>query len=126
MNVSAKVARDRGQWHLRRGQEIKSPKIKLNVSDDNLRNGIKRMERYYHELKEKLPQDYLYICYEDDIESDPYIGYKKIIQYCGYSPKDVSTQLRKTNPKRLSDVIENYDEVVNYFANTPYHWMINS
>ena len=44
----------------------------------------------------------------------------------GYSPKDVSIQLVKTNPYRLSDVIENYDEVADYLTNTPYHWMINS
>lgn len=78
-----------------------------------MRNGIKLHERFYQELKEKLPQGFLYICYEDDIEADPYKGYKKILEYFGYVTKDVSIQLRQVNPKRLSDMIENYDEVVN-------------
>lgn len=124
--VSWEVSQKTGQVHLKRGQERKSAKIKVNVSDDTLLNKMKLHECFHNELKERLPQDFLYICYEDDIESDPYLGYKKIIQYFGYSPKELSTRLKKTNPKRLLDIIGNYDEVVNYFANTPYHWMTNS
>lgn len=124
--VSGEVARTVGQFHLKQGQERKSTKIKINVSDDSYLNWLKFQERYYQELKEKLPRDFLYLCYEDDIESDPYNGYCKIMQNFGYSPKVLSTQLVKTNPYRLSDIIENYDEVCNYLVNTPYHWMVNS
>jgi len=125
--VSWQVAKARGQIHLRQGQERKLVKIKLNVSDDSrLLYGLRLYTHYHQELKEKLPQDFLYLCYEDDIQSDPYRGYSKIMQYFGYSPKDVSTQHVRTNPYKLSDVIENYDEVSNYLENTPFHWMIRS
>lgn len=124
--VSATISQKTGKWHKPRDQRMKLTKIKVNVSNDGLLNNIKFHEHFYHELKDKLPQDLLYLCYEDDIESDPFHGYKKVIQYCGLSPKAVPVRFKRMNPQRLSDIIENYDEVVNYLANTPYHWMIKS
>ncbi|MBC2709802.1 MAG: hypothetical protein HGJ94_01940 [Desulfosarcina sp.] len=124
--VSAKVAGATSQSHIKQGQERKFATIKLDVFDDRLHEVIKIHERFYQDLKENLPPGFLYICYEDDIETDPYKGYKKVIEYFGYKPKNISTQLRKTNPGRLSDIIVNYDDVDNYLANTPYHWMLNT
>jgi hypothetical protein len=126
IGVSAKIALATGQPQLRRGQQRRSIKVRIDVNDDRLCKGIDCHKHFYSELKEKLPSDFLYICYEDDIESDPYIGYKKIVEYLGFSPRDVSTEIVKINPKSLSDMIENYDEVANYLSNTPYYWMINS
>ena len=125
--VSWRVAVARGKTHLVKGQKRKLVKININVTDeDTLLNGLKSHTQYHKELKEKLPPDFLYLCYEDDIQSAPYKGYSKIMQYLGYTPKELSTKLRKTNPYELSEVIENFDEVSDYLKNTPFHWMITS
>jgi hypothetical protein len=126
VGVSAKVAKASGQTHLMQGQKIRPTKIEFNVSDDRLQKGIELHEKFYRDLKKILPSGFLYICYEDDIESNPYAGYTKVLEYLGYDPKPISTQFMKTNPKKLSEIIENYDEVNNYLAKTPYHWMIKS
>jgi len=126
--VSWHVARARGQTHLKKGQQRELVKIKLNVNEDSrLLYGLRLYTDYYKELREKLPEESLYLCYEDDIQSDPNEGYRKIMEHLNYSPKrDVSTQHVKTNPYKLADVIENFDEVGNYLKDTPFHWMVES
>ena len=126
VGVSAKVAATTGQSHLKSGQERKTHKVTIDVSDNRLYEGIKLHEDFYRELKQKLPKDSLYICYEDDVERDPSVGYKKVMQYAGFTPKDIKTSLRKTNPQKLSEIIENYDAVCNNLKETPYHWMVNT
>lgn len=121
--VSGRVAFASGEWHIQKGQEVKPTLIKFNASDACLHDEIKLHEKFYEDLKATLPTESFYMSYEDDIEADPYVGYKKLIEYLGYKPKKLAVKLNKTNPKPLSEIIQNYDEVCNYLSNTPYHWM---
>jgi hypothetical protein len=76
-----------------------------------------------HELlKDK---DCLSLTYENDIQEDPRIGYRKICDYIGLKPKDVKVKLSRTNPFPVRTMIENIGEVEDLLKGTEYEWMLN-
>ncbi|MEN8229372.1 MAG: hypothetical protein ABFS38_14535 [Bacteroidota bacterium] len=73
-------------------------------------------------LKSKNP---LNLTYEDDIQEDPRIGYRKICDFIGMKSKDVTVKLSRTNPFQVRDMIENIEEVEAVLKGTKYEWMLN-
>lgn len=73
-------------------------------------------------LEKKNP---LNLTYEDDIQDDPRIGYRKICDFINLKPKDVKVNLSRTNPFPVRDMIENIDELEQVLMGTPYEWMLN-
>lgn len=68
----------------------------------------------------------LELVYEDDIQADPCLGYRKVCDFIGIGPAPVSTQLRRMNPWPLRELIQNYDEVARALAGTPYADLLES
>jgi hypothetical protein len=66
----------------------------------------------------------LQLTYEEDIEQDPIVGFRRIAAYLGLPPApDPEVRLHKTNPYPLAEMIENLDEVRACLRGTPYAWM---
>lgn len=68
----------------------------------------------------------LELCYEDDIEHDPLVGYNKCCRFLGLTPVNVAVRLQRQNPKQLADILLNYEHVANLLTGTRHEWMLNS
>ncbi|MFZ1320197.1 MAG: FkbM family methyltransferase [Ignavibacteria bacterium] len=94
--------------------------------EDSLIGILEEMDKEYHELQDILvDKNHLDLIYEEDIQADPLIGYKKICDFINveyYSPNIV---LKRTNPYKISEMIENFDEIKEYLGNSKYDWMVD-
>jgi len=66
----------------------------------------------------------LWLTYEDHVQSDPRKGYLQICDFVGLPPCSVEVPLGRTNPFPVTEVIENYDEVVRELEPTSFRWMV--
>lgn len=83
------------------------------------------IDMYYSNLYSLLREkNTLILSYEDDIQRDPAVAYKKVCSFIGCEPQKPDIQLKPTNPFSLKDLIENYDEVLNCLKDTKYYWML--
>ncbi|BAP55707.1 hypothetical protein THII_1410 [Thioploca ingrica] len=120
--ISALIAIRKNKWHYRASEAKtdKSPKIHLNGNEI-----IKELEKKgldYTKDKEMLDSlPYLEIIYEDDLltaaQHQPTAD--KIFAYLNLSSAFVKTSLQKT-PYKISEVIENYEEIANLLGKTQY------
>lgn len=68
----------------------------------------------------------LELAYEDDVEVDPKIGYDKICAFMGLEPARVQVRLKRMNPYRLPDLVENFDELERFLAGSRHAWMLRA
>ena len=130
--VSAEVGRTRKQWHSKKQDHYKTTKVKLNVEHFKTGNKFQplielfdSMEKSYLMLQDTMKDiDYLHLTYEDDISESPLKATNKVIKFLNLGQFDAKVTLKKTNPKPLSEIITNYNEVCNYFKGTKYEWML--
>ncbi len=66
----------------------------------------------------------LQLTYEDDVETDPKIGYEKICRFTQMPIHPVQVKLGKTNPFPLNKLIINFSEVEQELKNTEFEWML--
>ena len=64
------------------------------------------------------------LTYEDDIAEDPSRAYRRLCEFLGVEPEPVEIKYGRTTPFRLSEVIENFEEVQVALAGTEYEWML--
>ena len=82
------------------------------------------MDAQYARLRAALTgEDVLELSYEDDIAEDPRVACARVCAWLGLEAADTTTDLSRTNTRELSEVIDNWDEVVATLADTPYAWM---
>ena len=130
--VSAKVARKKNIWHIKKKEFNKTitklEKIHLPVKQPRpLVGRIKDIEIQMQESENLLlSKNVLNLTYEDDIEQDPQSAYHSICKFVNMEATKASVTLSKTNPFPLKDVIENFAEVKATLHNTPYEWMPDS
>ena len=67
--------------------------------------------------------DVAVLTYEDDIEADPTVGYRRMLKLFGLTPQDAMPGLKKTGTA-LADEITNYDALKAALAGTPHAWML--
>lgn len=67
---------------------------------------------------------YLELFYEDDIESDPRVAYRKIISHIGLEYQSADVLLNKTS-NQLSRDLENFDVLLSQISNSKYAWMLD-
>ena len=66
---------------------------------------------------------YLELTYEDDIELDPLVGYRKALAYLGLDFEPARVTLKKTSTSFRRE-LGNYDELEARLRNSPYEWML--
>lgn len=66
----------------------------------------------------------LRLTYEEDVERDPRVGYRRICSFLEIKPHDVPVRLGRTNPFTLGELIENFDEVRQALDGSQYGWML--
>ncbi len=138
--VSSLVAQERRQYHQAANTPAVLTPITINleaITIDrqrpplSLQQFIERYEWQFSQLNHYLKNQshnlsFLDLSYEDDIQNDPLISYQKSCEFVNISPGFPDITYGKTNPFPLQDIIQNYDQVLHYLANTPYAWMIST
>lgn len=85
------------------------------------------IERKYEEAESVLERrNVLHLTYEDDVEQDPIVAYRRVCAFLGIEPVDVTVRLGRMNPFSLQDMLDNLDEVAAALRGTKYEWMLES
>lgn len=121
--VSGRLAEVSGRYHLREGEQASAATVRVDL--ETMMDFFRRCETYYRSLDELLP-GHLRLTYEDDVERDPSVAYARVMSQVGLEPRRVTTDRRKTNPRPLVDVIDNFDEVAARLSGTPHEWMLDA
>lgn len=132
--VSYLISRKTGIWH----QTLDNPplekvRIPIRACSDHdiglaLGDLVMLMDYYYKFLVPRYRAEmqksgnYLELVYEDDIEHDVSVGYSKLVDFLDLNPEVpmASPSITRQNPYPLSDLIENYDEIVSYLNGSSY------
>lgn len=119
-------------WHQSVKQKPNLHQVALNVQCVGF--GCKRVpllasfeerDRVYSEFEHLLAGDRtLWLTYEEDIFSDPRLGYQRVCEFLGILPREVKVKRGRTNPFPLPDLIQNFAEVENCLRSTRYEWML--
>lgn len=131
--VSALVASNVRRWHVPAGSIVPLTKVYLNIdsvrADDTekpLLEVLREYETDMHDIERLLAdRNMLKLNYEDDIETDPQQGYRKMCDFLGFPHVPAVIQLGRTTAFPLSEILENYDEVANTLLGTEFEWMID-
>lgn len=120
--ISFQAAKQRNIWHTSK-EDTKMYSDKIYINCNSLINGMQMREKYLiqeQNIVEKF--DHITISYEDDLLS-PKVHQKTVDRICDFFEIErqmVNTELSKTVPSDLSQLIENYDELVSTLRGTKY------
>jgi len=67
----------------------------------------------------------LRLSYEDDIAGGPERAYRRVCEFLGLQPSEVSVLLRKTNPFSLREMVTNFEDLERALAGTEFAWMLS-
>ena len=118
--------------HYSADTKAKLYQINLNVNsvviDASQRSLLEHLE-YYHQNFQKLDTELadkkaLHLTYEDHIAQGPINGYHQACDFLNISRHPVTIQYGKTNPFKLSEIVENFSEVEKTLKNTEFEWML--
>jgi hypothetical protein len=99
--------------------------LRLDRQNGSLMTFMKKFDEDFRRLDTLLSElPFLKISYEEDVERDPLVAYRKIADFCGLARITPEVRLRKTNPYPLHDLITNYEEVKAYLAESDFAWMV--
>lgn len=129
--VSALVGKATGKWH---SHDEPSRPTSVTVDLQSYLTGgqprsliqfFESTDDRRNELKRALTnRNSLQLTYEDDVEQDPMIGYRKICDFLDMADEGPAINLRRTNPFTFRQMIVNYAEVEAALHDTKYSWMI--
>lgn len=109
-------------------------KIHMDVNNVEIDRASKPLIRHlteytrdFNELKSLLAETgYLYLTYEDDIETSPITGYNKTCRFLEIQQHKPVIERGKMNPFPLSETIVNFQEVETCLKGTDFEWMLNA
>ena len=124
---------DKKRYHMQSNEKSSVKKIHIDVNSiqidfesksliEFLEDYDRQMDQFDHLLKGKKV---LRLSYEEHIQEDPIVAYKKICEFLDLKPIPVKVRLSRTNPFPVREMIENIDEVESVLKDSPYMWMIN-
>jgi hypothetical protein len=126
--ISAQVASNTNRYHVLKGAKHVPAKIELDVKGVNLVDWLNLLAEdcaNLHGLLQIKGLKHIAMTYEDDVMSDPKVGYFRLCNFLGVSNFDAAeVRYAKTNPGRLLSILENFEEVGEVLENTPFRWML--
>ena len=139
--ISSSVAFNKRQSNLRDEKGLfyhclseKKPelhKIELNTErvdiDGDIKSLLEHLHKYHdnflHLEAELADKQVLKLSYEDDIARDPLMAYRLVCEFLNVAEHPVDVRFRKTNPFKLSEIVENYSSLKSTLKNTRFEWM---
>ena len=130
--VSRTVTRSGGQSRRRPCEPARLRRVKIDVNRAWYGDGryplltaLANADRLSAEIGRAVARrECLELSYEDDIESDPAVAYRKVCKYLDIVPAEPRVVLGRVNPYPIREIVENFDEVAALVADTPYAWML--
>lgn len=125
--VSSLIARQRGQYHDRDDNPLSGDTFNIDV-DELLRRLHNRCETDAEESRLLAGIPHLPVCYETDllISEQHQVAADRIFDLLGQERVDVETQLRRTSPPELSDVISNFEQIVSAVQRSEFSSLISN
>lgn len=130
--VSSLAARQRGQWFARPGGPVPPP-VRLEINPDRvcidgdaqpLLDYLRDWDAQFDQLEAALSgESALSLTYEDDIEQDPLVAYRKVCRYLGLESGTPEVRYGRTTPEPLSDIVTTLGAVRRALAGSGYEWM---
>lgn len=116
---STEVAQITKQWHYNKSEAIKNcGKINLSIEECwSFFKEIESQEVYYESLFRE--HDTFEVYYEDLIRN-PQKTWSDLLKFICVNPHRLITKLKKINTLPLSESIENYEELKEFFSKTEY------
>lgn len=129
--VSSLAARQRGRWFARPGSPV--PPVRLEINPERvcidgdaqpLLDYLRDWDAQFDQLDATLATEgALSLTYEDDIEQDPLVAYRKVCRYLGLEPGAPEVRYYRTTPEPLPDIVTTLDAVRRALAGSGYEWM---
>jgi hypothetical protein len=117
--VSHCVAEVTQQYHVEKGSVADLQPIVLDPG--SIRVGEKRQSllAWFREFDDAYARlgsllarhPHCEVVYEEDLESDPRIGFRKVCAFLGIEPGQVEVLFSRTNPFSLAEILVNYDAI---------------
>ena len=132
--ASVLVGRSADRWHLTQAdREPELARIRFSVEDLNLRGQPKPLLQHLRDSRDTFAlldqclhgRSVLRLSYEDDVADGPERGYRRVCDFLGLQPSQVSVLLRKTNPFSLREMVTNFEELERALTGTEFAWMLN-
>jgi LPS sulfotransferase NodH len=122
------VATKRDQFHINQGAKLAPQPVRINVSRvyvghriTTLLEAMQQYRAFFQRAEAALPgAQILKLSYEQHIQNGPQPAVDELCQFLGLSPHHPKVNFGKTTDLPLDKVIENFDEVVDYIANTEF------
>jgi len=113
-------------------KQTKPNKININLNPVFYNDVKLTLVEYFNRLDQSLleisnsfgKRHVLKLVYEDDIQQDPLIAYRKICKFLHLDDENPTLNFKRTNPFMINDMVENYDELYSALINTKYKWML--
>jgi len=129
--VSSLAARQRGQWFARPGQAVPPVRLAIDPQRVCIDGDAQPLVDYLRDWDDQFAQldallaeaGALQLSYEDDIEEDPLVAYRKVCRHLGLEPGAPEVRFHRTTPQPLAEVVSTLDDIRRALAGTPYEWM---
>jgi len=130
--VSSLVGKARKKLHSKPDERITTTAIEINPNLIKIDSVAKPLmdflidyDKEFDLLDSLIDKDNtLQLIYEEDIQTDPRIAYRKVCHFLGIQPKqDINITLKRTTPEPLSEIVTNFREIENHLKGTKYEWM---
>lgn len=125
----------RGQWHKEFGGKVDNKVFHLDLEHITTGNSqgqpllsyLEEVDATHNAVDAFLKdENVLQISYESDIETaGPDTAFEKVCAFLGLSKVQVEVRNQKLNPKRIDELVENFDELKGTLTGTRYEWMLN-
>jgi LPS sulfotransferase NodH len=134
--ISVARGQSSGQWHYESNKNppqilpltLDPDRVKLGGKAEPILDRFKAIESRFHRLASLLKSapgnQLLELCYEDDIESDPLAGYRKLCNFCDLTPVETVPDLHRIQVRPSSELIENFDAIRQSLQGSEYQWML--
>lgn len=130
--TSSAILFQRDKWRQKAGETTRLTQVTLDPEGliyHRKRRGLLELIEQIHRWHDQtlaLLRDrrLLTLIYEDDIEADPRVAYRKACDFLDIDPADVAVRDTKMNPFPLREMIENYDQIAALLRDTPHAWML--
>jgi hypothetical protein len=131
--VSAAVGVQTGRYHLPAGTRL--PPARIAIDPDRV--AIEYTERPLLEFLEGYERDFaeldrvlaglptLAMTYEDDVELDPFVGYRRLCEFLGLEPLPVEIRNERVNPWPIREIVEDVAPLEQALAGTRFAWMLD-
>lgn len=131
--VSVIAAAQDGRYHQRSDAAPVLRRVTVGIEKRSPNGGTRSLVERLQEREDELAvldrclvgRNVLRLVYEEDVNVDPRLGYRRICSFLGIKARDVPVRLGRTNPFPLRDTIVNVDEVEEALRSSPFEWMLD-